>query len=80
MNKDLDSMNYKHLNNPKARKEVLKLMETFNLVDIFRENNANLKRYTWRRKSPIKQARLDFFLISEILTNRVPHVKFENSY
>lgn len=80
MNKDLDSMNYKHLNNPKARIEVLKLMETFNLVDIFRENNANLKRYTWRRKSPIKQARLDFFLISETLTNRVPHVQFENSY
>lgn len=70
MNKDLDSMNYKHLNNPKARIEVLKLMETFNLVDIFRENKANLKRYTWRRKSPIKQARLDFFLISETLTNR----------
>lgn len=34
MNKDSDSMNYKHLNNPKARMEVLKLIETFNLVDI----------------------------------------------
>lgn len=80
MNKDSDSMNYKHLNNPKARMEVLKLIDTFNLVDIFRETNPNLKRYTWRRKNPIKQARLDFFLISETLTNRVPQIKYENSY
>lgn len=57
MNKDLDFMNYKHLNNPKVRIKVLNLMETFNLVDIFRKNNANLKRYSWRRNSPIKQAR-----------------------
>lgn len=55
-------MNYTHLNNPKARMEVLKLKETFNLVDIFRKTNRNLKRYTWRRKNPIKQGRLDFFL------------------
>lgn len=48
MNKDSDSMNYKHLNNPKARMEILKLIETFNLEDIFRETNP--KRYTWRRK------------------------------
>lgn len=35
MNKSIDYMNYKHLNNPKARIDVLKLMRTFNLVDIF---------------------------------------------
>lgn len=54
MNKDLDFMNYKYLNNLKVRIEVLKLMEIFNFVDIFWENNVNLKRYIWRRKSFIK--------------------------
>ena len=61
MDKYLDSMNYKHLNNPQARIVVLRLIETLSLVDIFRENAPNLRRYTWRRKNPIKQARLDYF-------------------
>ena len=61
MDKDLDLMNYKHLNNPQTRIEVLKLIETLSLVDIFRENAPNLRTYTWRRKNPIKQARLDLF-------------------
>ena len=80
IDKDLDSMNYKHLNNSQARKELLRLIETLSLVDIFRENAPNLRRYTWRRKNPIKQARLNYFLISETLMNRVPQIKFENSY
>lgn len=53
-------MNYKHLNNPNARKEVLKLIETLSFADIFKENTQNLRKYTWRRKNPIKQTRLDF--------------------
>ena len=78
--KDLDSMNYKYLNNPNARQEVIKLMDELNLKDIYRENNPNIKRFTWRRKNPIKQARLDFFLVSESLLNMVPCVKYESSY
>ena len=80
LDKELDSMNYKNLNNPKSRMEVLKMIEILNLKDIFRENNPNLKRFTWRKKNPIKQARLDYFLISESLLNLAPYVKFENSY
>lgn len=80
LNKNLDTMNYLHLNNPNSRQEVLNLMDNFNLKDIYRSNNAELKRYTWRRKNPIKQARLDFILISESLQTMTPGVKFENSY
>lgn len=80
LDKDLDSMNYKNLNNPKARTEVLKLIDTFNLKDVFREQCPFLKRYTWRKKNPIKQARLDFFLISESLQTMSPCIKHENSY
>ena len=78
--KDMDSMNYKHLNNPKARLELFKLMDTLNVVEIFRINNPHLKRYTWRKKNPIKQARLDFFLISESLQTMLPSIQYENSY
>ena len=36
-------------------------METNDIIDTFRESNPQLKRYTWRRRNPLKQARLDFF-------------------
>lgn len=73
-------MNYKSLNNPKSRLELLRLIEILNLKDFFRENNPNLKKYAWRRKTPVKQARLDFFLISDTLQNMSPMIKIENSY
>jgi hypothetical protein len=80
LDKELDSMNYKNHNNPKATAEVLKLTNILNLKDIFRDNHPDLKRYTWRRKNPVKQARLDFFLISESLQHMVPSINHENSY
>lgn len=72
LNKKIDTMNYVHLNNPKSRQEVLNLMDNFNLKDIYRSNNPELKRYTRRRKNPIKQARQDFLLISESLQAMTP--------
>lgn len=48
LNKKIDTMNYVHLNNPKSRQEVLNLMDNFNLKDIYRSNNPELKRYTRR--------------------------------
>lgn len=32
MDPELDHMNYKHLNNPKGRKEVVKLMDELDLI------------------------------------------------
>ena len=46
-------------------------MATNNLVDIFRQLHPNTKRYTWRRKNPIKQARLDYFIGSNRLMDIV---------
>ena len=37
------------------------------------------KRYSWRKKTPIKQARLDFFLVSESLIPSTMSVEYENS-
>ena len=37
----------------------------YHLGDIWRIYNPTLKRYTWRRRNPLQQSRLDFWLISE---------------
>jgi hypothetical protein len=36
------------------------MIEIYNLTDPFRELYPDLKRYTWRKRTPLKQARLDF--------------------
>ena len=50
-------------------KEIEELCTSYNLVDIWRHLNPLLESYTWRNKSHKIQCRLDFFLISEELTN-----------
>ena len=63
--------NYRHEqlcthNNPRARQEVLKLLEEDDFVDAWRVMHENEKGYTWSRRNPVrKQARLDFFLVNE---------------
>ena len=63
-NQDMDTKNYKHENNIKSRSEVLKMKQELELVDPWRENNPNSKRFTWRCRNPVRMARLDFFLTS----------------
>ena len=67
----MDCYNYKHINNPKARKYVLDKINENNLFDTFRELHPHLKRYTWWRKNPLKQSRLDLFLVTEDIINSV---------
>ena len=59
-----DSKNYKNINNPKSRQHVMELMDNFELLDAYRSIHPDIQRYTWRRKNPVKQARLDYFLVS----------------
>ena len=77
---EMDMSNYLHINNPKAKECVLNLKEDFNLVDTFRELKGNEKRYTWRKNNPLKQARLDFFLVSECFMPSILNVDTLPSY
>ena len=66
--KKKDTLNYQNVNNPNARNKVLGKMEQFGLVDIWRQDNASTKRYTWFKKDSTnakkpKCSRLDFFLV-----------------
>lgn len=63
----LECFKYLRENNPKNKIEIEKLKSKFNLVDPWRIKNPNARKYTWGRKNPVKQARLDFFLVSEEL-------------
>ena len=73
---DLDYNNYLHINNPKARKVILDYIEEENLLDVWRVSNEDSRKYTWRRLNPvIKQARLDFYLISENMFQFVTDTK-----
>ena len=64
LNPDLDSCNYKHINNPRARQIVLNMMVDCDLCDLYRQFKPDQRCFTWRRKNPVKQARLDYFLAS----------------
>ena len=72
LNGSIDTFNYVRENNIRARDVLLGLLETNSWVDIFRERNGDKKIYTWRSPgSVIKQARLDYFLVSRSL---IPYV------
>ena len=75
-----DCYNYKANNNQNSKSIVDKIKNDFNLVDPWRIYNPSLKAYTWHRKNPVKQARLDFFLISQELMSLVKGVKILPGY
>ena len=64
LNPEKDILNYHNINNPNSRMLVLETIKNYSLVDVFRELHTEMQRYTWRRKKPFQQARLDYFLAS----------------
>ena len=55
-------------------------MQDHNLIDAFRHNYPDKRRYTWHKNKPIKQARLDYFLISSSLEDILTHVDIKPGY
>ena len=72
---NLDTMNYKHINNPVARSRVLDMFKSFSLCDPWRIFNPNVKKYTWQQGNQQKFSRLDFFATSEVLLSLSPMLK-----
>ena len=75
-----DTHNYKHINNPNARKTVLDMISQFDLLDIYRYQNPNRYCYTWRKQRPLKQAHLDFFLISNTMADLITNCDIKAGY
>ena len=81
LNGKIDTVNYVRENNTKARDVLLRIMEENDFVDIFREREGNLKRYTWGNNGPlVKQARLDYIIISRSLIPQVSDVRIIPGY
>ena len=73
-------LNFVSINNPKARGVVNSLIEETNRVDLFRFCHPDTKRYTWRKKNPLKQARLDYILVSTCFTDMIDSVNIKPGY
>ena len=79
-NFNLDCYNYVSHNYPKSREELNKLKTKYNLIDPWRVLNPDKQQYTWHRTNPIKQGRLDFFVISSELMNFVENASILPGY
>ena len=74
------TINLKNINNPKSGQAVLKICEDLDLLDIYRYFYQTTHRYTWRKKNPLKQARLYFFLVSHGMTDLVYNCDIKAGY
>lgn len=80
MNPNKDYSNYRQVNNSRARATVLRQMRAFNMIDIWRHLHEHDKKYTWRTEKFRKQARLDFYLMSESLKYLALDSNIESGY
>ena len=55
-------------------KRIENLCSSFDLIDIWRIRNPDVKRFTWRQKNPIIQRRLDIWLITSSIQEEVENV------
>ena len=55
-------------------------MRHHDLSDIYRDLHPNTKRFTWRRRNPVKQARLDLFLASSNILDIINTCEIRASY
>ena len=75
-----DTINYKKLNNPKAREIVKSNKDKLDLIDIWRHANPTKSQFTWKQTLYKKMARLDYFLISETLLDIYEDSTIKYSY
>ena len=80
LNPELDSYNYLHINNPKARKQLLAIIEYKKCLILTDKCSLIKKTLAWRKKCPVlKQARLDYIL-SEPLLSRLQNANYRSDH
>ena len=73
------------LKNSKARVQINQMLETYDLIDIWHVHHPESRRYTWRRKNPITQSRLDYWIVGREMSFEVsksdikPSIKTDHS-
>ena len=71
LNPNLDRYNsaQPYYHSRRYREELLKTMQDFDLIDYWREQNPNIRRFTFHRKQ--QRSRLDFWLIPDHFKNKI---------
>ena len=59
----------------KSRTVLKEMINTFDLIDIWREKHKGKKQYTWEQPSPLIRCRLDYFLVQNKHLNIVHTAK-----
>ena len=59
----------------KSRTVLKEMINTFDLIDIWREKHKGKKQYTWEQPSPLIRCRLDYFLVQNKHQNMVHSAK-----
>ena len=77
---DLDTYNILHDKHQQSRAAIQDLKNELELIDPWRNSNQDLKMYTWRQKSPLKQSRLDYFLVSDDIHMNTADVRILPGY
>ena len=66
---------------PNCRKHILEFIKEYDLVDIWRLQHPNIKKYTWHSsKKPRISSRLDYFLISTCFANTTKKSQIKAGY
>ena len=63
-----------------SRKELKCIQDNLDLMDIWRDLNPEAKRYTWRRNRPELHCRLDFFLVSLSIAEKISNADILPAY
>ena len=61
--------------------KIKQLMEFYDLIDVWRERNSTIERYTWRERGRggLVQSRLDYFLVSRMLNYSIANANINSS-
>ena len=78
---NIDKHNGKNDTHKRCRTKINHIIDTYDLIDIWREKHCGLREYTWHssHRPPIF-CRLDYFLVSENVRNFVISCKHNISY
>ena len=81
LNFEIDNKNYSNsMYRSKIREKIKDIINHFDLIDIWRENNPEKSAFTWRKFRTTKQARLDYFLVSENLISQINDSQIDIRY
>jgi len=70
LNCTIDQLNGRLNTNKKCRNKINQIIQTNDLIDIWREFHKNRKQFTWHSNTkPVIHSRLDYFLVSNKIRN-----------